>query len=553
MNKSDRIYQVVIVIFALVFFAMLWAIVQMNTAITEATGRATSAEAKAKESDDKAAKATRESIQLKEMIGHDGGKAIDVIEQAYNEDMSKFMQGNAGANNSYKNACDFLASTLADLEKQNQDLNDQKLQLEANLENVRILYESIADRHDEERQKAEEDKKNEAQAHNATVSTLQTEVNKIKTEKETVEEQARKDVEAANEERDRMFEDRQMIANRNKSLAETLHVLTRTNVDEPCGNVTGVNQGRGVVFINRGAADGLLVRTIFTVYDPSITGISFPVATDTSYGEGICSVCKREMSLSAAKASIEVTRILGEHAAEARILDDQLANPIMPGDVIFTPIWKPGQRQVFALTNGMIIPGLGKRDGNIGQGGGDLETVIKLIRSNGGEIGAYIDNEGKLVGEVNEKTTYLVLGETTIEDAKSEAMERRSEMRKAADELGVKIISLRDLLQMMRWKNVTPGKGFGPYATDDDLRVPPKKTSNISSGTVSSLYDKEDPHTRVKNSERAKPRSSGQVSGLYDHSKQGTGTSSGSVSDLFRPRQPAVEREPEEKAGDADE
>ena len=57
------------------------------------------------------------------------------------------------------------------------------------------------------------------------------------------------------------------------------------------------------------------------------------------------------------KGSIEVTHVLGDHLAEARVTDDKLADPILPGDKVYTPLWNPGQKRHFALAGFFNIDG----------------------------------------------------------------------------------------------------------------------------------------------------------------------------------------------------
>ena len=64
-----------------------------------------------------------------------------------------------------------------------------------------------------------------------------------------------------------------------------------------------------MVWINRGSADALQPQTKFTVYSAT-----------------------RTAAKAVKKGTIEITRIDGEHSAQARILEDKIADPIMVGD-----------------------------------------------------------------------------------------------------------------------------------------------------------------------------------------------------------------------------
>ena len=107
--------------------------------------------------------------------------------------------------------------------------------------------------------------------------------------------------------------------------------------------MTWVDQRRGVVWINLGRADGLQPLTTFSVYPEKPTSVT----------------------KESAKASIEVTAIRGEHEAEARIMPgdtSKLADPIMPRDKIYSPVWSRGTKKHFALAGFMDIDGDGRSD-----------------------------------------------------------------------------------------------------------------------------------------------------------------------------------------------
>jgi hypothetical protein len=329
---------------------------------------------------------------------------------------------------------------------------------------------------------------------------------------------------------------------KNNELVNMIEDLRRTNFERPDGKIISVSQQSGLVFVNLGSEDGLMTRTTFSVYSPSITGISFG-NNDPEREAVICEVCKRERTLNASKASIEITRILGPHKAEGRILDDILTDPIMAGDVIYTPIWKPGQKQRFALASGMRISGIGRRDSTPQQS--DLNEVIRLIRANGGEIDSYISDgneehpRGEIVGEITRDTTFIVLGDLSNEDNQDQTMmESQAQMLKTAEQYAVKKINLRELLSRMGWKNVTPVRGFGNTAIESDLAIVPTGEYRTSTGIVSPIYQKHNDAARLSVTDRTSRPSTGIVSGLYSNVPPVRST--GQTSELFKPRKPVT-------------
>lgn len=145
------------------------------------------------------------------------------------------------------------------------------------------------------------------------------------------------------------------------------------------GQITLVNSRRGTVWINLGSADGLRVLTNFGVYDFQEDG-----------------VMRNEEEV---KATIEVTKVIDQHLSEARITDDELKNPILPGDQIHTPAWQAGTAVHFALVGFFDLDDDGESD---------RERVRNLIASTGGIIDAEVFPDGTKTGKITARTRYVV-------------------------------------------------------------------------------------------------------------------------------------------------
>lgn len=212
------------------------------------------------------------------------------------------------------------------------------------------------------------------------------------------------------------------------------------------GYITWVDERRGVVWINLGRADGLQPLTSFSVYPEKPTVVS----------------------KESAKASIEVTAIRGEHEAEARILPGEtskLADPIMPRDKIYSPVWSRGTKKHFALAGFMDIDGDGRSD---------LPIVRSLVTMNRGVVDMDIDDKGEQQGAISSDTDYLVLG--TPPDGKTatkEALDNFSRAVGAAKSNNVKQIKLDEFLQLMGWKPPTSVRRFGAGARPSDTAIKP--------------------------------------------------------------------------------
>jgi hypothetical protein len=451
--------------------------------------------------------------------------------------MDRVLPGENDSTRSYYNAIVTLREDLIREREAHAETEKKRTQLQSNFNNIEDKFKAVVAAVTDELQrtkndlaneqvqlintKGEYDKKfSEAQnRHNETLS--QSEWKRHELEDRTVQlENANRDIYQAN-----------------VTLNEMLTDVRNPQVEYPAGKIISVNQQAGLAVINLGSADGLLVRTMFSVYHSSITGISFrtaPVGRDPIY----CDVCKREVSRDVSKASIEVMQILGPHKAEVRILDDILIDPIMVGDVVYSPIWRPGQKLRFALTAGMHLPGSSISSGN--------EAIKRLIEANGGEVDCWInenaEGEELLEGSISELTNFIVINEKVARSLDPEVARVQEELLEHARNRAVKKISLGDLLHRMGWRNPTPVHIFGSDSfTKEMIVVPPQQQGIIrpSSGTVSPLFTPDNAGSRVDARDAAPVRSSpGIVSPLFDSNASPTPSSSGRTSELFRSRSP---------------
>jgi hypothetical protein len=124
-------------------------------------------------------------------------------------------------------------------------------------------------------------------------------------------------------------------------------------------------------------------------------------------------------------------------------LDDKASNPIIAGDVIFTPAWSPGQRVHFALAMKMDI----NKDGI-----DDYEMVKNIIQMNGGVIDAEVRPDGTRVGNLTVGTRYVVEGERPSELTSGELNKAYVAFEGERQRLNVEQISVDKLLSLMGWR-----------------------------------------------------------------------------------------------------
>ena len=202
----------------------------------------------------------------------------------------------------------------------------------------------------------------------------------------------------------------------------------------PSGEITWVNQASRMVWINLGAADRLQRQMSFSVYSGETNELGGKAAK---------------------KATIEVTKIQGDHQAEAKILDEvKISDPIMPGDKIHTPLWSPGEQVHYALCGIMDLDGDGQNQ---------VSTLDMLILRAHGVVDATLDEHGKRTGEMSAKTNFIVLGS----EPKGELLSPYTKMVAEADHLNIPKIQLSDLKQKMGYKRSASVERFGRAPAPD--------------------------------------------------------------------------------------
>jgi hypothetical protein len=242
--------------------------------------------------------------------------------------------------------------------------------------------------------------------------------------------------------------------------------LKRTIVDIPDGEVRWVNQRTGLVWINVGRADGLQPLMTFSIFPADIS----------------------DLSKGARKGSVEVTQILGDHMAEARITDDSITDPIMPGDKIDTALWNPGEQLHFALAGLMDVNGDNRND---------LELVKNLITMNNGVVDSYEDDQGHVHGlsDMSINTRYLVLGneQKKIDAKTSSLITGQTTMIDKAKELGVQNISLHELLQRMGYKPPVSTRATGVETKSNKSFTPKPGSTEARSKTNDAFQPRQVP------------------------------------------------------------
>jgi len=231
-------------------------------------------------------------------------------------------------------------------------------------------------------------------------------------------------------------------------LTDSIRILEANRKDEPAsfefadGRITWVNQD-GTVWINLGTADSLRRQVIFSVYDAD----------------------QHDAKKATKKASIEVTKLLGPHRAEAKVTQDDLTNPILTGDNIHSQVWHRGKRLHFALTGFIDMDNDGRSD---------MELARELIVMNDGIVDAYLKDDGTVDGEITANTRYLVLGEIPGSGLQVKLQKGWNDMSQEATKLGVESVTLPEFLGQMGYKPRDRTVPLGTGATARDFPARPE-------------------------------------------------------------------------------
>lgn len=227
------------------------------------------------------------------------------------------------------------------------------------------------------------------------------------------------------------------------NLQNTIERLTRETYDMADGTISKVARRINRVFLNIGARDGLRVNRMFTVYEKGTTNF------DKTNSKG----------------SVEVIHV-DDVRSDARIVEEDPTDPILPGDLILTPTWDPGIGLRYVL--------IGRFDMD-GDDSDDTDKLARLIERNGGKVVARQDADGNVIGKIDPTVDFYVEGNAEgILAADSQLITIMKQMKAEAEKNTVSPISYEKLMkgmgQQSRAKTVRygiPSGGFSPRTNGD--------------------------------------------------------------------------------------
>ena len=456
---------------ALIIFVILTLLLGVTTFLffksyDEATQTAKKQEEEANTQRATARQLIEKNNELKEMMGFKAEDAVDKIREYFNEDMTKFAGNFPEEERFYHQLVKGLHSVIVDKNAELDSKTTEIAVLKAYTGQTEIAAQEQVKQHEKAAGDARDDLAGEREKFKTDWQLANKEkkdvAGRLKKAKETAQEKM-----ATLDGTIRDLEGRlaraQVLYTRAK---EEFNKVVKESFEVADGEVSLVSQRNGSVYVNLGHADSLNRQTTFSVYPIDVS----------------------DVTAASKKASIEVTQILGDHLAEARIIEDDPSNPIVPGDKIYTPLWSPGDQIRFGLTGVMDVNGDGKSD---------QQVVRNLITINGGLIDAETDPTGKRTGRMSPDTRYLILGDKPSDKDNPDLIDAYGKMTADAARLGVEKIQLRELLLRMGWKNQTPVTTFGRGANAKDFRaLPPEGSPRRSTGSVTPLFKSRQPPAR---------------------------------------------------------
>ena len=453
-NNDNQGLQIAVIIFALLTIVMSGATFYVFKLSEDAELRFAN-EQKQRQDADTALRTTLDEVEkLRKWAGFpdlNTVKEVEKLEAQYKKDMELY--GGMALGEDLRNYSKLLATNFTTMKAANEERVQEKVELQKLADQVVKMVANkneTLEKHRTETQTAmdqlamrsatfeEKDK-----THTKERGELNTKLNELREEVATLTTQIAKDAQ-------KYLEQITQLQNQRQLQGEKLAELTADEIKVPDGNIQWVSASTRTVWIDLGRADSIRRQTSFGVWGIDENGVA----------------------RGPKKASIEVTQVLGEHLAEARIIDDEYTNPILIGDKIYTPLWNPGEKLHFAIGGQIDING---------DTVSDLPMVRDLINSSGGVLDAELMPDGKIKGAMSVNTRFLIVGEPFSETA--DKTDPLGKMQKEATQLGVQVIPVQRFLDQVGWKDPDRVVNFGRDSNPADFNYNPPVKGQRAAGS----------------------------------------------------------------------
>jgi len=429
--QISLIVSVIIIVGLLVILYFFWS------QGAEATRRADSAASNLQTTQDAQRTTLAEFNQVKVMLGHPEDAAFDEIQKSFDNSMTMFADNIPKESRSLFDLIDFLYTELQKRNTQLADALERENKLTANLEQVRQEEKGISVKYEQGQKESDDKLKQELASYTQQIKRVNDEKSQFNDQLQKKGQQIAKITADSQDTIATLNKNVDTLNLRVEGLQSILDGLKVETHRDPHGKVVWVNQRKGVIYVNLGADDGLRPQITFTVLDQNVN----------------------KVKEDAIKGSVEVTRIINGHLAEAKIVRDDIANLMLPGDKVYSPVWTPGGFLRFALAGNLDLDDDTKSDRD------KLRDIITLNR---GVIDAEMDDAGKISGKLTLQTRYLVLGEAPTDESAKDYGTAWTTMIEEARRLGVELIGLDELLGLMGWKEPPKAEKIGKSRRADN-------------------------------------------------------------------------------------
>ena len=360
------------ILLGMLFIGFAVATYMQTKAINENTARWKQATADLENREQSLRDRLAEIDYLKAMIGHtnedvgNNDPAAGTVAAAVNADFDSYKAVTSGdVTGGYQAYATNMLERINNLQTQRNDVERAKTGEHAQLLQIQQRANQEIATHQQARADAEAERDRiqrtadeQIEAKNKEIAELSQQTTILQQELDDEIDAHQKDVKRLKQE----VTDLQTIADK---LREKLDEATKVSFERPDGIITWVDNQSRRVWINLGSADFLNKQMTLSVYTKDNRGV----------GRGVEDI----------KGSIEVTRIIDSHNAEARILDDDIYRPFAKGDPIFTPLWSPGRPAEFAVVGDIDLD----KDGSP-----DRERFHQIISGAGATLAHEVDDDG---------------------------------------------------------------------------------------------------------------------------------------------------------------
>lgn len=410
------------------------------------------------------------------------------------------------------NLIDLARSTKSESDQNQMTATVRKQQLDSaaiDLQNTIAQKDALIEENRKARDKAEQELAKKEAMHAEQMKGLEDQIRTLRDEKTEVDNQLAAVQDQARRDRENWAVEREEMSRGLVALRGRIRDAEDPTFSRPDGVITSVDHNVDLVFIDLGTGDGLQKGATFSVYSQDHSGVGRSNTSDI-------------------KGKLEVTELLGLHRAKARIIDQDVADPIAPDDPIYSPIFQPGQTLEIAVAGQINVDGL------------EREEFRRLVRAAGskisvevGPMGQFIDPNGNELSEqearsrITPRTRYLVIGDigdpnVTNKDPELETMfktmrDNKQALEEECEILGIYPIGLSAFLEHI---------GFSPKQQAWTPESGKKFPSTLANGARSAATN-----TPFGNRE-----SSAAISGLFNDRRKASTESTGNVSKIYSGR-----------------